>query len=371
MDPSIIQNMNDVKSLPENVMGLHDESFFNLVSTLCGDVVSELFRVQSINTAKTLLRVVDVFSVLDLDCRELDDIRVKTRFILSDGTTMIKPGIKNNVNYIIELFRFKEQQLQQKQDVNYEKDMIYKLIQNNNLLKSLVLFHGKNETFGGTKETFLATFIDNIQTNLCRPINNYRYHELVERFAVALYILGSRYTYEFVRLNLVYALPCPTTINNLIRKSNLKLKEAEFRFDLLHQYFTSKNLKYGFVSEDSSTIIKKIIYDKDTNSFVGFCTPLHNGVPVARFFRTESFDQLKEWFDNVEKASFLNLQMVQPISELTTNLSPLMLAAYGLDNKFTLFDVVHKWAYIFDECFTKNIRIVGFSTGNIIQLLFL
>lgn len=136
--------MNDMNLLPDNVMTLYDEPFFNSVSTLCGEVVAELFRVQSINTAKTLLRIDDVFAVLDLDCRELDDLRTKIRLTLSDGTTIIKPGVANNVNYIIKLLRLKEQQLlEQQKNVNYEKDMIYKLIQNNHLLKSLVLLEQK------------------------------------------------------------------------------------------------------------------------------------------------------------------------------------------------------------------------------------
>ncbi|CAF4038593.1 unnamed protein product [Adineta steineri] len=194
-------------------------------------------------------------------------------------------------------------------------------------------------------------------------MNNYRYHDLVQRFALALYILGGKYTYDFVRLNLICALPCPTTITSLIKQSNFKLNESEFRFNFLQEHFISKNIKYSFVSEDSTAVVKKIVYDTATNSFVGFCTPLNNGIPIPHYFRTESFDQLKEWFDSIQKAGFLNLHMIQPISESIANSSPFILSAYGTDNKFTLYDIVRKWVYIFNECSSRHIRIVGYATG--------
>lgn len=295
MNSDIIINIDDINLLPEDVMTFYDDKFFSLVRSLCGDIVAELFRVQSINTTRTLLRMNNVFSVPDIDCRELDDLREKVRFNLADGTTIIKPGVINNVHFIINLLRFKEQKLREEEkNVINEKDMLYKLVQGNPLLKSLMLWYQTNEAFSfNGKQTFLVTFIDNITINLSRLMNNYRYHDLLKRFALALYILGGKYTYDFVRLNLIYALPCPTTINTLINKSNMKLNEAEFRFDLLQEYFISKNIKYDFASEDSTAIVKKIHYDTATNSFIGFCTLLNNGIPIAHYFRTESFDQLK------------------------------------------------------------------------------
>jgi hypothetical protein len=51
----------------------------------------------------------DFFSFLDLDCPGLDELRQKVRFNLANGTTMIKPGVTNNINYILSLLRSKEQ----------------------------------------------------------------------------------------------------------------------------------------------------------------------------------------------------------------------------------------------------------------------
>jgi hypothetical protein len=189
MNSDIIINIDDINLLPEDVMTFYDDKFFNLVHSLCGDIVAELFRVQSIDTTRTLLRMNNVFAVLDIDCRELDDLREKVRFNLTDGTTIIKPGVINNVHFIINLLRFKEQKLREKEkNVINEKDMLYKLVQDNPLLKSLMLWYQTNETFSFTgKQTFLVIFIDNITSNLSRQMNNYRYHDLLKRFALALY----------------------------------------------------------------------------------------------------------------------------------------------------------------------------------------
>ncbi|CAF1489001.1 unnamed protein product, partial [Rotaria sp. Silwood1] len=242
--------------------------------------------------------------------------------------------------------------------------MLYSLVQNNPLLKALTRWYQKAEQLPFTeKQTLLPTLIDNITNNLSKSTNNYRYDELVQRFAVILYILGGKFAYNFVRLNLVCALPCPTTITNLIKDKHLKLNEAEFRFDVLEQHFMSKNSKYGFASEDTTGIIKKVVYNTDTNSFIGFCTPLDNGVPVAHHFRTESFYQLKEWFAYVEKAALLNLHMIQSLSQDVTTSSSFILSAYGISNTFTSSDIVQKWIYIFNECSSRNIRIIGFATA--------
>ncbi|CAF4358180.1 unnamed protein product [Rotaria sp. Silwood2] len=347
-------------------MTLYDEKFFNLIRNLGGEVVTELLKVQCINSTRTLLRMTDVYSFLELDCHEINDFKKKVTFNLANGTTVIKPGVANNINYIFNLLRFKEQQLKEKEkNVDYEKDVLYKLVQNNSLLKSLILWYQKAEQLHFTeKQTLLPTLIDNITNNLSKSTNQYCYDELVQRFAVILYILGGRFAYNFVRLNLVCALPCPTTITNLIQDKNLKLNEAEFRFDLLEQHFMSKNSKYGFASEDTTGIIKKVVYNTDTNSFIGFCTPLDNGIPIAHHFRTESFYQLKEWFADVEKAALLNLHMIQPLSQDVTNSSSFILSAFSISNTFTSSDIVQKWIYIFNECSSRNIRIIGFATGN-------
>ena len=83
-------------------------------------------------------------------------------------------------------------------------------------------------------------------------------------------------TYLFVRMNLSPALPSLQTLNTLLSNNNLKIDEAQFLFDELHDYFNQIDVKYAFGAEDCTGVIRKVNYDQETNSFVGFSTPLVN-----------------------------------------------------------------------------------------------
>jgi hypothetical protein len=219
---------------------------------------------------------------------------------------------------------------------------------------------------GDSKQSFLLSFIDNITNNLSRSKNNYQHSDTVKRFALLLYILGGNLTYELIRINLAGALPHSATLNRLILNSNLSIKEGEFQFDILKQYLNSNDLKYGFVSEDCSGVIRKVKYDVNTNSFVGFSTPLTNGIPISKYYQTDSFEKLKTWFSTINKAPLLNIHMFQPLPSSHTRLqSPFLMSAYGVDNTFTANDILRRWLFIFEGCMATQIRIIGFSSGKI------
>ncbi len=176
--------------------------------------------------------------------------------------------------------------------------------------------------------------------------------------------------YLFVRMNLSPALPSLQTLNKLILNSNQKINEAKFLFDKLYDYLNQIDVKYAFGAEDCTGVIRKINYDQQTNSFVGFAAPLINGVPVPNYYQTNSFDQLESWFNSSDRSSLLNIHMIQPLpsSNNSTVPSPFLLSGYGVVNTYTSMDILRRWLFIFDNCLQKNIRIIGFSTGKIIHL---
>ncbi|CAF4458889.1 unnamed protein product [Rotaria sp. Silwood2] len=153
-------------------------------------------------------------------------------------------------------------------------------------------------------------------------------------------------------------------LTTLILNSNLKISEAEFRFDQLQKHFENLNLQYAFGSEDATGVIKKIKYDSVTNKFIGFPTPLDHGVPIKEYHHTDSLDTLKLWFNSIDKSSLLNVHMIQPVQSTTQNTipSPFLLSAYGIDNTATANDILQRWWYIFNQCLQRNIRIIGFAT---------
>ena len=183
------------------------------------------------------------------------------------------------------------------------------LIDENPTLKSLIRWFEQNRERNKDEPRFLNTFIDTIVDNLARSPNNYRFPKTIEQFALSLYILGGKMAYQFVRVNLSPALPSMQTLNRLISSSGMKIKEGQFRFDLLKEYFDRIHVRYAFGSEDCTGVIRKISYDQQTNSFIGFATPLVNGIPVEHRFKTNSFEELKSWFTSASKSSLLNAHM--------------------------------------------------------------
>ncbi|CAF4397192.1 unnamed protein product, partial [Rotaria sp. Silwood2] len=118
-------------------------------------------------------------------------------------------------------------------------------------------------------------------------------------------------------------------LTTLILKSNLKISEAEFRFDQLQKHFENLNLQYAFGSEDATGVIKKIRYDSITNKFIGFPTPLEHGVPIKEYYHTDSLDTLKLWFNSIDKSSLLKVHMIQPVQSTTQNTIPSPFLVYS------------------------------------------
>ncbi len=114
-------------------------------------------------------------------------------------------------------------------------------------------------------------------------------------------------------MNLPRALPSLSTLNYSLKKAGGCIEETEFQFDALHERQKSLDYQTAVCSEDCAGVIKKIKYNASTNTFSGFSVPLNHDLPVARHFQTDSFDQLKNWFETQDKSSYLNIHMVQPL----------------------------------------------------------
>ena len=114
-------------------------------------------------------------------------------------------------------------------------------------------------------------------------------------------------------------------------------------------------------------VVRRIKYDPNTNSFIGFCNPLLNGVPIPSHFQTDSLAQLKQWMETIEKAPLLNVHCVQPIpSPNQTKAAPsFLLSGYGTSSKYTSLDILQRWLFIHEKSIEQNVRVVGFATGEI------
>lgn len=204
--------------------------------------------------------------------------------------------------------------------------------------------------------------METINTNSHRPSNNFTYSDRVFKFATCLFILAGRYAYNYLRMNLMYALPSIQTIGiNWLANA---YREADFRFDECSQYLDSIESKYVFLSEDCSAIIPKVEYDAVEDYFNGFTTPMVNGIPSHTAFKCSSFDDLKNLFETTELAALVNAHCVQPLSSSSSPTSPsaIVLSAYGTDNRITSIDILKRWLMIFREFSSRGVRVIGFST---------
>ncbi|CAF1484730.1 unnamed protein product [Rotaria magnacalcarata] len=97
----------DTSILPSDIMLLRDVKFFDFVRKEAGDAAVDLFEIQSINCVKSLLMTVDVYCIMNLKSKALYCFKSKHGFMLDDDTFIIKPGIKGNVDYLIDLLKQK------------------------------------------------------------------------------------------------------------------------------------------------------------------------------------------------------------------------------------------------------------------------
>ncbi|CAF1260361.1 unnamed protein product [Didymodactylos carnosus] len=107
--------------------------------------------------------------------------------------------------------------------------------------------------------------------------------------------------------------------------TNVQIAECEFKFKSLKHHLGGINSDHGFCAEDCTNVVKKISYDRISNSFIGFCTPLNNGVPQPIYFETDNFYTLENWFKTAEKSSLLNFHMIQPITSNLSQSAPFIL----------------------------------------------
>ncbi|CAF1930830.1 unnamed protein product [Rotaria magnacalcarata] len=356
------------RTVPYNVLTYSDNKFYQLVEERCGKDVLEFMKILGISSAQSLLGVENLLNWLEFNTEQLRVIKKKLAFQHDNGFLEVKWGIRHSLESFI-------QDLQQiNNDHQYSIELISsehvilssRFLEKHSILKSLVhlyeILDDRSTENQSEHVSFLASFLDNLSKNLCSSKNAYRHNEHILQFATAFYILGGRMAYEFIRLNIPGILPSIATLHRLQLGKELRINEAEFRFDHLMKHINSLKTTIAFVSEDCTTVIKKISYDTFTDSFIGFSIPLKNGIPIKLHYQTDYFEQLRQWFANEDRAPLINIHMIQPITQNDIVPIPFLLCAYGTTNRCESIDIIRRWLWIFEENWSRNIRIVGFST---------
>lgn len=317
------------------------DEFFRFIETNAGSVEAEILKVQNINNIKTLLRSTDLFSFFQLECDELAALRKNACFQLNDGTFVVKPVIKNNLQHCVDvLSSYHHSKEKEKKRCPEEID--------------------PEESSRAYDGSLAHEFTKNMLENMNRSKNNYVYSSSIRRFASALYVLGGRNTYEFLRINLPGALPACSTLEIYNDELCKSIEEGEFRFTELKQHLDQGGSNYIFCSEDCTGAVSRIQYNVHTNSFIGFCPKLTNGVPEKRQFSFDRFEQLEHAFQTIQKSTLVNVHMAQPISAVP--LSTFLLSTFGTENSFDSLSIIRRWIFIDEQCLAHGIRIDGFAS---------
>jgi hypothetical protein len=101
----------DTSVLPSDIFGYRDEEFYSIVDQLAGAEEAELLRIQSIRTVNSFLRITNIFDILTIDSKEINNVKRQICFLLNDNTYVIKPGIRGSIEYLRDLFLQKTKEL--------------------------------------------------------------------------------------------------------------------------------------------------------------------------------------------------------------------------------------------------------------------
>jgi hypothetical protein len=341
--------------ISDDMMNLSYDKFYDFLDIVLNKDLSKLFRVQAIREMSSLssLTVDELIEILNYDTVEFHSIREKLGFISSDGRFHLRLGFRKLLERLLSLVKLKKNSLIKNLELTQENTI-------NDMCKNLIHMWKQAPSSSNENDTpILVLWISNIFENLKKSKNKFSYDEYIQQFSLLLFILGGRNCYEFLRLNLPGALPHISNVELLMKKRDVRMIECNFRFDLLRDYKQSNNCNYVFSAEDSTGSICRVEYDAQSNSFIGFSSPLVHGIPKPNFFQTENFDELKSWFNNFDKSKFINLHMIQSVKPFVP---PLILSTYGSNNKATATDVLKRWLYIYNKSLVEGVRVIGFST---------
>ncbi|CAF4382206.1 unnamed protein product [Rotaria sp. Silwood2] len=143
-------------------------------------------------------------------------IRGKSGSQLDDGQFIVKIGLMKNLHYLLDFFKTATAK------------------ENNRV--------GNDSAANKDKHGFLKDFIDTSTSNLTKSSNYFRCSDTIKNFALLLYILGGKLTYEFIQLNLPGSLSNLTMFNIMISNLNSKFSEEEFQFDQLQKHLDDLNV---------------------------------------------------------------------------------------------------------------------------------
>jgi hypothetical protein len=228
------KSMDDI--LPDSVFSLKNDDFYAMVETLVGSQIVEILKFQMICSMQSLVRHPYIFEIFSMT------------------------GLKNDLNYLIHILQRTQNSMTAPISESPSEGLSNDVIRKHPVLQKFISWYRINEGFPGDNTdqySFLREFIGNITSNIASHRNTFRHCDSVRNFALSLYTMGGKLTYEFIRLNLPGSLPNLSMLSTSISDNIFKITEGKFRFDAFRNYMNGIDVQCAFGFEDCTGVIKK------------------------------------------------------------------------------------------------------------------
>ena len=183
-----------------------------------------------------------------------------------------------------------------------------------------------------------------------------RHDMTVKKFGLALLIMTGKAGYELLQRNLGDALPGYGTLQRMMSLKE-RLVEGHFYFDELLNHLRDWEAPfYVHVHLDDTRIKNRIDYDAYCDRFVGFVLPLRDGLPVCDAFVLQTFEEIKNAFDNSTVAKYAHCIVIKPIK---VDAPSFVLAVLGTDSKYDHTVITQRWQYIGKELLRRGVTVIS------------
>ena len=218
-----------------------------------------------------------------------------------------------------------------------------------------------NRLFGRKEETSVAPLLQRIYENALKNTHNKsnRHDGVVKRFSLALLILIGKAGYELLQKNLGDALPAYSTLQKMLALTEC-LTEGRFYFDELVQHLKDwDSPMFVHIHLDDTRIKHRVEHDSHTDRFVGLVLPLRNGLPICDAFIFQTFDGIKEAFENSTVAKYAHCIVVRPV---TVDAPSFVLFVLGTDSKYDHSVIMKRWNYIDQELVKRGVKVISYGS---------
>lgn len=83
--------------------------FMIFIIEICGETEANLIRIQGIQNVQSFIRCKDYFSILNIDCEEVDKLKSVACFRSRNGDYVVKQGVKLNFDNLADALKTKHE----------------------------------------------------------------------------------------------------------------------------------------------------------------------------------------------------------------------------------------------------------------------